>query len=88
MTDDQYERIMAAGVELFEHIKPLLEKHGLSDECAPSMLSVCFGAILKFSGASVGDVITGAELMQRYWDSDPESSNAFTAVFRPFYREN
>lgn len=88
MTDEQYERIMAAGVELFEQIKPLIEKYKLSDECAPSMLSVCFGAVLKFSGASVGNVVTGAELMQRYWDSDPESQNVFNAVFKPIYREN
>lgn len=81
MTEDMFERIMDAGAELYEQIKPILEKHGLTDECAPSVLSVCVGAIMKLSDATAGNIITGAELMQRHWSSSPKSPHAFSAVF-------
>lgn len=81
MDQDQYERIMSAGVELLKQIRPILKKHGLSDGCSPSMLSVCLGAILKFSGTTAGQILTGAELIQNHWEFDPDSPDVFNVLF-------
>lgn len=81
MTDDEQKRVLAAGVEFYSSLKQILDKHGLREGHAPSLVLVAVGAVLGTTSMTPEQLTAGGTTLQRYWSVDMESDLPLNASF-------
>jgi hypothetical protein len=73
MTDEEHKRVLAAGAEFYSSIKGLLERFGLDDSHAPSLVLMAVGAVLRTTNMTPGTLADAGNMCSKYWYFDPNA---------------
>ncbi len=86
MDDDEFERTIDAGAELYSMLGKLLRSRGLGDDCGPNVMVCAMGAILATGAASLGQLVDGMTLCMKMWNAEEAAGGVFDAKFDPPHR--
>ena len=86
MDDDKFDRTLDAGVDLYNSIREILERYGLDDEYAASLISVAAGGVFRLSNDTLGQFVDGIMNCAQMWRADEKSTDLLNAVFDPPHR--
>lgn len=81
MKDDEYRRVLTASVDLWTSLKPLLERHGLTEGHTPSLIMMALGAVMSTTDMTEETLLSGLRNTRRFWNFDLESDLALCASF-------